>query len=413
MKSKGTRKLFIAGVSVMTLCGCGSAKPAETPKPTHVIWTVSPEEGVFDAAEDVLVLNGAVDWSFNTYRGLIGYPSQWANEAYSPDVMKVQMNGKYTLYTYEGERLLENTYRHIGNFMAPVGIMNAYEKYPFERISVSDSLIYGWDDSSEFDTDSYWEDYNADFSVMSEDYRSFKEEYLHANQAGDLGLVPIVWFEQGQNTLQSKTDRKFTIENVVDEIYGTNRYYLTTPLDHVFSVKNKNDETVAYRVICSDGSIGKEIPNEVAGIMINGILPVFDRAPDVDINGYDGYGSENKSGDLFGIGVAAEGSAIGLYNAYTDEMVSDFAYEAVGVTEEGYVPVKEAGKWGLFHIESKMMVIPCILDDITSVYNGMVYVEIDGRKGVLNLAETLAAGVEINEETLAEVVVEETAEPKA
>ena len=93
-------------------------------------------------------------------------------------------------------------------------------------------------------------------------------------------------------------------------------------------------------------------------------------------------------------------------------MISDFAYEAVGVTEEGYVPVKEAGKWGLYSIENKTLVIPCILDDITSVYNGMVYIEIDGRKGVLNLGETLAAGVEINEETLAEVVVEETAAPE-
>lgn len=413
MKSKGTRKLFVALISVATLCGCRSAaQPAETPKPTHVIWTVSPEEGVFDAAEDVQILNGAVDWDFNTYRGLIGYPAQWANEAYSPDVLKVQINGKHTLYTYEGERLLEGEYRHIGNFMAPVGIMNADEKYPFERISVSDSLIYGWDDQSEFDSNNYWEDYYVDFSVLSEDYLSLKEEYLHAYQAGDLGLVPIVWFKQGQNELERSDGSIYSVYDAVDNIYGGNGYYLSTPLDHVFSVKNENEETVAYRVIRNDGSVGEEIPYEVAGIMINGILPVLDRTPDVDIQGYHGYGDSSKRGDLFGVGTAAEGSAIGLYNAYTDEMISDFAYEAVGVTEEGYVPVKEAGKWGLYSIENKTLVIPCILDDITSVYNGMVYIEIDGRKGVLNLGETLAAGVEINEETLAEVVVEETAAPE-
>ena len=405
MKSKGTRKLFVALISVATLCGCRSAaQPAETPKPTHVIWTVSPEEGVFDAAEDVQILNGAVDWFFMSYRGLIGYPSQWASEAYSPDVLKVQMNGEYTLYTYEGERLFEDTYKCIGNYMGPQGIMDTSNRYPFERISVSDDVLLRWIDGDTEGTEPY-----VDFNVLSEDYRSIKEEYLHAPQYGDLGVLPKVNFIQGKDQLEDSNGKTYSVAEAEDSIYTTNGYDLRTPLDYVFPVENENEETVAYRVIRNDGTVGEEIPNEVAGVMINGVLPVFNRTPDANS---EGYGSRNNKGDLYGVGTAAEGSAIGLYNAYTDEMISDFAYEAVGVTEEGYVPVKEAGKWGLYSIENKTLVIPCILDDITSVYNGMVYIEIDGRKGVLNLGETLAAGVEINEETLAEVVVEETAAPE-
>ena len=247
----------------------------------------------------------------------------------------------------------------------------------------------------------------GDLNILNEDYRSFKAQYMHIMQLGDFGLENDTYFVEGQTVLQRKFGSGEVLSMGVQELNSSNGIELETPLDYVFPVKSGNDEIVAYRVVHNDGTLSQEIPYQTAGIMINGILPLFDRTPDPNDQG---YGRENK-GDLFGTGTAAEGSNIGLYNAYTDELISGFDYEAVGVTEEGYVPVKEAGKWGLFNIETKTMVIPCILDVITSVYNGMVYVEIDGRKGVLNLAETLAAGVEINEETMAEVVVDETAEP--
>lgn len=412
MKRKGTRKLFVALVSAATLFGCGSStqsaqapEPSETPKPTHVIWTVSPEEGVFDDADDVLILNGAVDWELMMYRGLKGYPSQWASEAYSPDVLKVKLGDEYTLYNYEGERLLDDAYRHIGNFFAPESLANTIDNQPFNRISVSDSPIIRWEELSFGES---YPDY-VEFKALSEDYLSFKEEYMDAPQYGDLGAKTLYVFNGGQNELHSESDDNFEIDIDEQRLNWANGFELSTPLDYIFAVRNANNETIAYRVIRSDGTIGEDIPYEPAGIMINGILPVFDMAPNKDGNG---YGYEDK-GDLYGRGIAAEGAAIGLYNVYTDEMISDFAYEEVGVTTEGYVPVNEGGRWGLYHIDSKTMVIPCILNDITSVYNGMVYVRIGNRKGVLNLAETLAAGVEINEETLAEVVVEETAEPKA
>ena len=230
MKSKGTRKLFVALINVATLCGCRSAaQPAETPKPTHVIWTVSPEEGVFDAAEDVQILNGAVDWFFMSYRGLIGYPSQWASEAYSPDVLKVQMNGEYTLYTYEGERLFEDTYKCIGNYMGPQGIMDTSNRYPFERISVSDDVLLRWIDSDTEGTEPY-----VDFNVLSEDYRSIKEEYLHAPQCGDLGVLPKVNFIQGKDQLEDSNGKTYSVAEAEDagfaydikiNIYDEQTYY--------------------------------------------------------------------------------------------------------------------------------------------------------------------------------------------
>ena len=328
------------------------------------------------------------------YRGLKGYPSQWASEAYSADVLKVKLGDEYTLFNYEGERLLDDTYRHIGNLMAPEANANTSDNQPFNRISVSDSLVVRWDELS-------WGEHYPE-------YVDFKEVYSQASQYGELGAESTYIFSEGQNELQREYGGY--LEAGVDEtrLNTASGFELGTPLDYLFAVRNANNETIAYRVIRSDGTIAADIPYEPAGIMINGILPVFEMSPNEDGKG---YGHDDK-GDLYGRGVAAVGVAIGLYNVYTDEMISGFDYEEVGVTAEGYVPVNDGGRWGLYHIDSQTMAMPCILNDIPSVYNGMVYIEIDGRKGVLNLGETLAAGVEINEETLAEVVVEETAAPE-
>ena len=99
-------------------------------------------------------------------------------------------------------------------------------------------------------------------------------------------------------------------------------------------------------------------------------------------------------------GEVANGGGLAVLNAYTGKLVTDFEYDALGVTTEGYTPVKKGDKWGLVRVSDGEVVIDCILDNVSNVYAGKVYVEYEGKKGVLALNTTLGLGIEINADTL-------------
>ena len=63
--------------------------------------------------------------------------------------------------------------------------------------------------------------------------------------------------------------------------------------------------------------------------------------------------------------------------------------------------MKKNGKWGLFSLVDNTLVIDCIMNSVSSMYDGCVYVDYEGQKGVIDVEETLANGVVVNEETLA------------
>lgn len=146
-------------------------------------------------------------------------------------------------------------------------------------------------------------------------------------------------------------------------------------------------------LVDKDGNICPTFNYQPAGLIVNGVAAVKNEP-------YNRYMLEDTMDRDFSKGEVANGGGLAVLNAYTGELVTGFEYDAIGVTTEGYTPVKKGDKWGLVRIADGEVVIDCILDNISNVYAGKVYVEYEGNKGVLALNTTLGLGIAINADTL-------------
>lgn len=363
-----------------------SAVPSASPVPSEepeIIWTVSPQENIFLDAESVTILSGRVDAPNEAYSGVNGYPSQWASSDYSGDVLKVKKNGSYILCNYEGEQLTEpfsniSTSFYISMIeQAPDYFGNAPAN-PDVLFYASDQKIRCTENDTVFPDDITVTPLNSDFTAGEE------TTIFQGTGIGSLGLIYYV------------QDNRIYCQNLLgesEEVQSTDDigslFLHTENRDFILAEKNSSHETVGYRFVPSGQLTTVIIPYQPCGIPVNGIIPVISSAEPVSGTSEDSYNHpvDYASADK---GIFAEGRNIGLFDASAGEMVSDFLYDAVGATEEGFTPVRENGKWGLLRLEDNMLVIDCILDEISSVYDGKVYVNYNGTKGILNLTETLS-----------------------
>lgn len=165
--------------------------------------------------------------------------------------------------------------------------------------------------------------------------------------------------------------------------------------EHLYKVCSPEDYLTVFgaSLVDKEGNICPTFNYQPAGLIVNGIVAVknepFDRYLLLDTYDRD-----------FSKGEVANGGGLAVLNAYTGKLVTDFEYDALGVTTEGYTPVKKGDKWGLVRVSDGEVVIDCILDNVSNVYAGKVYVEYEGKKGVLALNTTLGLGIEINADTL-------------
>ena len=177
-------------------------------------------------------------------------------------------------------------------------------------------------------------------------------------------------------------------DNALDNTY-------ISPRDRILRVCSPDDyvTVIGGAAIKNDGTICPTFDYQQVGVMVNGITAVKNEP----FTRY--YTAENVDRDL-SKGEVANGGGLAVLNAYTGKLVTGFEYDALGVTTEGFTPVKKGDKWGLVRVYDGEVIIDCILDNISNVYAGKVYVEYEGKKGVLALNTTLGLGIAINAETL-------------
>ena len=96
-------------------------------------------------------------------------------------------------------------------------------------------------------------------------------------------------------------------------------------------------------VIKIDGTVCPTFHYQTVGVMVNGITAVKNEP-------FTRYYTAITTDRDFSKGEVANGGGLALLNAYTGELVTSFEYDAIGVTTEGYTPVKKGDKWGLVRI---------------------------------------------------------------
>ena len=368
----------------MTLAGCTlsapvteetEAVPVTQEEIKEVIWAVDPDEGLFDSYEEVTILNGMIDQGFETINGVKGYPSQWASKEYSGNVLKVKQNSKYNLIDYYGDKLLDEFRTYIGN---PAYVAFSEDNYIYSGDKILETVILTSDTEPRHQENSSYKD----TIELSELDAGFNEVYTGLTwQNGEPQANDTTWYVEGETIYEVKGDGSKLPVTQISAAYNAQSDYLIP--------KREGDKLLGYVAIENGTAIKPLIPYQPTGIMVNGIVAIEE-----NLSQSTTY-SRNMSDEQVNQGIMAEGNNLGVYNAYDGELLSDFVYDAIGACEEGYVPVRQNGKWGLLDIESKEMVIPCILNAISTVYGGMVYVDTGEGRGVLDLEETLAEGISI------------------
>lgn len=301
--------------------------------------------------------------------------------------MKVKKDGMYTLVDYDGNVLLNDSYAYIGNpFYAGVwiGEDSPIGSHEFATIYASKSMP--WNIGA---VEGDFED-TIDLVALNEDF-SEGPSYMDASQMAGHGGSYYNYFV---------LDGKIYIEYLHGEIKMVDRLeHQIVNRDYVVRVEDANRTVTGYTLVRNHMDIGPVFAYMPVGIPVNGIVAVTENLP--VLYGKDGNFIREMSQETVDNGIMAEGTNLGLYDAYNGKLLSDFAYEAVGASEENYVPVKKNGKWGLLSLTDNTLVIDCMMNSVSSMYDGCVYVDYNGQKGVIDVEETLANGVVVNEETLA------------
>ena len=389
----------VSALSVL-LAGCGgtasvestteptaSTTPTPSVEPAGIVWRVSPYEHKFDAYSEVTLLNGMIDQGWEFIEGVYGYPAQWASNVYGGNVLKAKKDGMYTLVDYDGNVLLNDSYAYIGNPYyagswigedAPIGNHKFSTIYASKTVPWNVSAVQG----SDSDT--------IDLVVLNEDF-SEGASYMDASQLGYHGGTLYNYFVlDGQMYIEY-------MHGVIEPVDRLERDAVNR--DYVMRVEDANRTVIGYTLVRNHMDIGPTFAYMPVGIPVNGIVAVTENMP--VLYGKDGNFIREISQETVDNGIMAEGANLGLYDAYNGKLLSDFAYEAVGASEENYVPVKKNGKWGLLSLKDNTLVIDCIMNAVSSMYDGCVYVDYEGQKGVIDVEETLAGGILVNEETLA------------
>lgn len=357
-----------------------------------LVWAVSPDSGLFDGVTKAYPLSGRQsDWIENV-TGPIGYPSQWTDSDYSPDVFIAEYEDGKTLFNYEGEELLDEHYGYIqiipwGRFPNDLrnDIICVTDKEPWDGWSYYDEQGNPLDES----------DYEILAYPLSSNYEVMDGMVLDQMNGVGASTNPRM-------IVDGKIYDSFYFKayGVPEDVQPTDQYAqsmtLGLPRDQLAQVCADDFETtLGIACIRNDGSICPTMPYVPHGVMVNGIVAAKNET----------YTDETYQDTLacnFYDGIAAKGNNLAVLNAYTGERISEFIYDALGFTVEGYTPVHRNGKWGLIRSDDGTVIIDSILDSITSVYQGKVYVQYGDVKGILDLEETLFQGVTIDEEAFME-----------
>ena len=275
---------------------------------------------------------------------LWGYPQSW-NSAYECNAIKVEMDGYYGVYDYDGNNLI------------PV------------CLSWLDCTINpdGWDDF-------FVADYLGEPYYISTDFRS---------------MVPFVYAGIG-----SEPEFFYAVK---DGVFGT----VSLIGKRTFKKYDASSLNLASRnaVVTVDDNCYKNgwVVTDSSGKTISG--PYYNRpSEDVFLFPYVNSMISVLDYDLETTYVNENNWNIAFVNTDTGEQVTGYDYQDVKFFEDGFAPAKKNGKWG-FIDEYGNEVSDFIFDDASALYNGKAYVKLNGYYGIIDIRRCAENNIPLTEET--------------
>lgn len=361
-----------------------------------VIWAVDPDEHAYDSVESMTFLSGRDDDYFDDAKGLVGYPSQWNNASYSGNVLLAKCADGYTLFNYDGEELLDEHFQYIG-VLPWLHDPSTYDNPGMLRLYCSNQQPWTLSDENvrggvPITVNKLSYDYRLEETGTFSQYSEVGGPKFEGILIGTIANVPYETYLEIVQYQDNPPSYEEYGRDVSEFFMGDPDY---PDKEMLYKVCSPEDYVTVYgaALVDKDRNICPTFNYQPAGLIVNGIVAVKNEP-------YNRYMLEDTFDRDFSKGEVANGGGLAVLNAYTGKLVTGFEYDALGVTTEGYTPVKKGDKWGLVRVSDGEVVIDCILDNVSNVYSGKVYVEYEGKKGVLALNTTLGLGIEINADTL-------------
>lgn len=273
-----------------------------------------------------------------------GYPQSW-NSDYECNAIKVEMNGAYGVYDYDGYNLIPVCLSWLDCTRKPVDF-----------------------------TDIFVADYYGEPYVIATDFKSIipfvyggigsEPQFFYAVKDGVFGMVSL------------EGNRKFT------------KYDANT-----LNLSSRN------AVVTVDDNCRKNgwVVTDAAGQVING--PYYNRpAGDMFLYPYINSLVSVFDYDLESTFVAESDRQIAFVNTDNGEQVTGYDYQEAKFFEDGYAPVKKNGKWG-FIDENGNEVSDFIFEDASALYDGKAYVRFNGYYGIIDIRNCVVNSIPITEKT--------------
>lgn len=360
MRKRNWKALFF-GIAFGSLVACASntnedmEDSSEGLKDELVIWIHEPTlalEGVQELKSHSYNLGIG-----STFNEQIGYPQHWDSElyydksidvqadVYTADSIIVKKDGKYGIYDFEGNPLLEAVYD---------GNHEDASQSPFEYYA-----LHGFGISAMLDT------YYYSVPILTSDFRSYSFESV-GGLGGDYGFGyaqvdgEIVYIFDTFSKQELNCKGFACLVRIVDKEQCDGCKFQIG-----WAIYDKNSKYVADSPDFDSSSL-------VKGSFVNGF-----------------YGLQDNQNGL-----------IAIVDASTGKKLTNYEFEEIKFFEEGYCPVKKNGKWAYIDTNGKA-VTDYIFDDASTVYDGKVYVGIGAKQyGILDLKATLSQKIAINADTI-------------
>lgn len=351
-------KKYLIAILALCMAGCSTSAPADTSEPASTepvqqtsVWSHEPDLD-FDQASDLTPLKyeivsvtttafGAVTLYVETQK--TGYPGEWGNSGYTGDAMLVEKNNSQGIYAHDGSELYPVSLNKV-NTPYIAGIISGL----LTKSDSTVSIVYGAANTATNTAQVFASDFKSVSEVPLDQFNydikvSDKDPYL-AYQGDALGVAGMTHTASG--AMSGWAFEKCTLPDIKANV--------------IVPIINAQFVTTGYAVIGTDGSHIADLStamNYRVGSYVNDCYVISDGTYTTMING-------------------ATGSDIAVQ------------YQDAKYFEDGYAPVKKAGKWGYIDQTGKE-VTDFIFDDACTVYNGYAWVYYRGKYGIINLTDAL------------------------
>ncbi len=379
--------------SGFSLFGSGGS---DTAPDQQVIWAVEPSLH-FERVDELIPHFGYPDSPYVTDMHMReGYPMQWNGLADKcrNDVISVRVDGKYGIYSYDGEELL-----------APA---ISADPIPFESEQPFSNDAEHWYFRQDFGVDaSTGIGYNLTKPsyTLSEDFTSYQENPPAGDQGGfviglDTPSYTRFVMVDGKPATEEYLSGNTTRTQIPDTVHMPSK-----ALSYAYTA---DGQSAGIAVLSEDAQVLFTTDRQIlADSFINNYFVIcgenaYKRAM-MTVSGsvYDKewtYG-DHKNDRILRPGSAGDiGDTYALVNAETGEQITEMIYSRIKFFEDGYCPVLRDGKWGYIDEEGNE-VTDFIFDDASVLYQGKAFVSVNGVYGIIDLSATLEEGIPVTEKT--------------